>query len=73
MLLRNPIDAISVKPYNTWDLAISVLLMAVIIILADNILVIAWSFVLSDSLLFILSLITWHKLVNKELKENLNV
>lgn len=73
LLLRNPIDAISVKPYNTWNLAISVLLMAVIIILADNILVIAWSFVLSDSLLFILSLITWHKLVNKELKENLNV
>lgn len=70
LLLRNPIDAISVKAYNTRNLTISLAVMLAVIFLSNKLIIIAWAFVISDTVLFILSYINWKKLVNRKLKEN---
>lgn len=67
LLLRNPIDAISVKPINTLCLSISFIAMLAIMFFAHNIIMVAWSFVISDIILAILSLLFWRFLVNKKI------
>jgi O-antigen/teichoic acid export membrane protein len=66
LLLRNPIDAIAVKPYNTFNLGISMIVMIFVIFLSNNIVLIALSFVISDTVLCCLSFITWQILIRKE-------
>lgn len=69
LLLRNPIDAISVKPYNTINLIISMVIMIIIIMLSKSSLSIAWAFVISDGVLCILSFINWKQLIRKEMTD----
>lgn len=68
LLLRNPIDAVTVKPFNTVNLVISMTVMIVIIVFSNSMYAIAWSFVISDTLLFLFSYATWNKLIRE--KEN---
>lgn len=67
LLLRNPIDAVSEKAYNTFNLMISFFVLNLIIILSNNVLVYALSFFIAYSILGILSFLTW-KLCCKRLK-----
>ena len=67
LLLRNPIDAVSEKAYNTFNLMISFFVLNLIIILSNNVFVYALSFFIAYSILGILSFLTW-KLCCKRLK-----
>lgn len=69
LLLRNPIDAISVKPINTVSLGISFLIMLSIMFFSKNIFLIAWSFVISDIILAVISIFSWNLLVNRKIRE----
>lgn len=68
LLLRNPIDAISVRPINTISLGISFLIMLFIMFFSDSIFVIAWSFVVSDAILALISVAFWTFLVNRKIR-----
>lgn len=65
LLLRNPIDAISKIPYNTLLLLLSVIVLLMGILNATSITFIAWSFVISDALLAIGSILIWSVLKRK--------
>lgn len=65
LLLRNPIDAISKIPYNTYLLACSFGLLILAILYSSNLQMIAWSFVVSDTLLAVGSIATWYLLKKK--------
>lgn len=65
LLLRNPIDAISKIPYNTLLLLLSVIVLLMGILNATSITFIAWSFVFSDGLLAIGSILIWSVLKRK--------
>lgn len=69
LLLRNPIDAISVRPVNTISLCLSFCIMILIMIFSDSVTFIAWSFVISDLILAVLSLIFWSFMVNRKSRE----
>lgn len=62
LLLRNPIDAISTKAYNSLNLLISFIFMIIIMLLTNSITGFAIAFVISDLVLGILSLISWNRL-----------
>jgi O-antigen/teichoic acid export membrane protein len=62
LLLRNPIDAVSIKPYNTINLTLSMMIMIMVMVIAKNVYLIAWSFVISDLVLFICSYSNWRRL-----------
>ncbi|MGY3703534.1 hypothetical protein BW731_09130 [Vagococcus martis] len=69
LLLRNPIDAISQTPYNTISLLLSFLIMIVLMYFSTSVTQIALSFVLSDIILALCSLIIWlksEKLIKEE-------
>lgn len=68
LLLRNPIDAISVKPINTISLGVSFFVMLSIMFFSNSMIIIAWSFVISDLILAITSAIFWHFLVNEKIR-----
>lgn len=61
LLLRNPIDAISSKPYNTYNLLISFFVMLLLMINSKCINMVAWSFVIADCVLIVGTLIIWKK------------
>lgn len=72
LLLRNPIEAISKKPYNTYNLSISFVIMTLLMIFSNNVYFIAFSFVASDFILLGLTIYIWiksEKIISKELKE----
>lgn len=69
LLLRNPIDAISVRPINTISLCLSFFIMLLIMFFSDSVTFIAWSFAISDLILAVLSMIFWNFMVNRKLRE----
>lgn len=66
LLLRNPIDAISVRPVNTISLCLSFLIMLLIMFFSNSVTLMAWSFVISDLVLAVLSMIFWSFMVNRK-------
>ncbi|SYW03994.1 Polysaccharide biosynthesis protein [Oenococcus oeni] len=60
LLLRNPIDAISKVPYNTFLLSISMIILLFSILVSPNVSTIAWSFVSSDVFLAVGSTFIWN-------------
>lgn len=61
LLLRNPIDAASVFPFNTINLAISFSVLMVIVTVSENLLISSIAFPLSYSLLALLTEYTWRR------------
>ncbi|WP_282140960.1 lipopolysaccharide biosynthesis protein [Cytobacillus oceanisediminis] len=73
LLLRNPIDAISKTPYNTFNLIISFTVLIISSFFSSSTTAFAWSFVFSYTLLGSLSVITWQMSKNKAYaKDNTN-
>ena len=60
LLYRNPIDAISVIPYNTIILGVSLISMIIAFKLSTTINQFAWSYVIVSMLQGVLSMITWY-------------
>jgi O-antigen/teichoic acid export membrane protein len=60
LLYRNPIDAISVIPYNTIILGVSLITMILAFKLSTTINQFAWSYVVVSMLQGVLSMATWH-------------
>ena len=65
MLLRNPIDAISRKPYNTINLIISFSFLIILLVNTNSLLICGLAFPLSFTFLGVLSLLTWELSLNK--------
>ncbi|MBA2796617.1 oligosaccharide flippase family protein [Streptococcus porcinus] len=61
LLLRSPLDGISKFPYNTFCLVMSFTLYFILLIIAPDIKMVAYSAVVAYSLLGILSLLCWQK------------
>lgn len=59
LLLRNPIDAVSVIPFNTFNLGASLLLLALATLVSPSLLICAVAFPVSYLLLGLLSEVTW--------------
>ncbi len=60
LLYRNPIDAISVIPYNTIILGVSLITMILAFKFSTTIYQFAWSYVVVSMLQGVLSMATWH-------------
>lgn len=65
LLLRNPLDAISKKPFNTINLFVSFIVMIIALTISDGIIGYSFSFVLGYSTLAILTFSTWKMCKNK--------
>jgi O-antigen/teichoic acid export membrane protein len=60
LLYRNPIDAISVIPYNTIILGVCLIVMVLSFCISSTLTQLAWAYVAVSVLQGILSWITWH-------------
>ncbi len=70
LLLRNPLDAVSKKPINTINLFVSLILMIGLFNYSESILDLAYSFLISNILLAILSAFSWYLIYPKTIKKN---
>ena len=59
LLYRNPIDAVSVVPYNTIILAVCLVTMVVTFLLSTTITQLAWAYLAVSTLQGVLSYLTW--------------
>ena len=64
LLYRNPIDAVSVKPYNAFILGICLVVMMISFSLSTTLTQLAWAYFLVSILQGVLSWITWHFIKN---------
>lgn len=67
LLYRNPIDAVSVIPYNTINLGICLAVMVISFYVAQDITQLAWAYLGVSMLQGLLSFLTWH-LIKKRVK-----
>ena len=65
LLYRNPIDAVSVIPYNTIILGICLVVMVVSFSLSTSLTQFAWAFLAVSALQGLLSWLTW-RLIRKK-------
>ncbi|OHY30333.1 hypothetical protein BI362_03370 [Streptococcus parauberis] len=65
LLLRSPLDGISKFPYNTFCLGISFIVYIILLMISPNIQIVAFSAVITYSLLGILSLFCWKYALKK--------
>ena len=65
LLYRNPIDAVSVVPYNTFILGFCLAVMVLLFALSSTLTEFAWAYVSVSLLQGILSWITWFRLTKK--------
>ena len=61
LLFRNPIDAMSSRAYNTINLLISFIVLNILVLISSSVNQYAWSFVISYTILGVLSLRSWEK------------
>lgn len=66
LLYRNPLDAISVYPYNSINLFISFLFMTVFMMISPNIIICSWGYVLGYTVLGLLSYMSWRKALKQK-------
>ncbi len=67
LLYRNPIDAVSVIPYNTIVLGICLTTMVVSFMLCTSLSQLAWAYLLVSSLQGFLSMATWQSVKNRKI------
>jgi O-antigen/teichoic acid export membrane protein len=65
LLLRNPLDAVSKIPFNTFNLAVSFILLLVLFFFSHSLQEFGFSFFISFSLLALLSFLSWKYCVKK--------
>ncbi len=66
LLYRNPIDAVSVIPYNTIILGICFALMVILFFVSKTLTELAWAYIAVSLLQGVLSYITWSVLCRKK-------
>ena len=64
LLYRNPIDAVSVTPYNTIILGICLIALVVAFYLSTTLTQMAWAYLAISVLQGVLSWATWHFIKN---------
>lgn len=67
LLLRNPIDAVSKIPFNTFNLIVTFIILIFVLTILDNLTAICWGINFAFMILGLNSLITW-KLISRKLK-----
>ncbi|MCE5331068.1 MAG: lipopolysaccharide biosynthesis protein [Bacteroidales bacterium] len=60
LLLRNPLDAVSNFPFNTVNLTISFIVMVILFNYSNSMINISYSFLISNIILSLLSIISWY-------------
>lgn len=72
LLLRNPLDAISKIPFNTFNLGVSLGVLVLAVVTVKNIHEAAWAFVGAYLILGVLSELSWHSQHKKKIKKQID-